>query len=140
MLRKGQENQPVGEEQGDEGGDNTSALRSAMPTAASQGLPPTTAPSPSGWAQPRPWVQAQPSVGEKQPLWAPCFLTREPVQVGREEEMGTVGQGTGAGHGTSPVIPGRFELIAGRGVSSHLTVLPWGFPFYENCCFWCDLL
>lgn len=53
---------------------------------------------------------------------------------------GGMGQGTGTGHGTSPVIPGRFELIAGRGVSSHLTVLPWGFPFYENCCFWCDLL
>lgn len=45
----------------------------------------------SGWPQPQPQGKARPFVGEKQPLWAPSFITEEPVQVGRQGKMGTAG-------------------------------------------------
>lgn len=121
-------------------------LRLALSHAnSSQGLPPTTAPSPLGWAQPWPWVQAQPPVGEKQPLWAPF------------PHQGTCPSGKGGGNGDSGAMGVAWgkELVLGM---AHLRSLLGGsssLPAEESAptsqcsrgaflsmktCFWCDLL
>lgn len=136
-----QENQHAGEKQGDEGGSKISA----MLTATSKGLPPhhllpRAGLSPSRRGKPDPLLVKSSPFGFSGSSTRNLSTWEGRGKWGQRGNGGSMGQGPGSGHGTCPVAPGRFELSASRGVSSHLTVLPWGFPLHESCCFQCDLL
>lgn len=116
-----------------------------MLTATSKGLPSHHLLS-QAWLSPSYEGKSDPQLVKSSPFGCPLSSLRSLSKLegrgkcGQQVDGGGMGQGPGPGHSTSLVVPGRVELNACRGVSSHLTVLPSGFLLYESCGFWCNLL